>query len=48
LELLSDIERHARELLPPDSEQARRIISLVDEAQEESRRLEREITRVGR
>lgn len=48
LELLGDIERHARELLPTDSEHVRRILSLVGEAREESRHLENEITRLGR
>jgi len=48
LELLADIERHARELLPSDSEHVRRIISLADEARNEARHLEGEITRVGR
>jgi len=48
LELLGDIERHAREIVREDSEPARRIVSLVDEARKEVRHLESEITRVGR
>ena len=48
LELLGDIERHAREIVREDSEPARRIVALVDEARKETRHLEREITRVGR
>jgi hypothetical protein len=48
LELLGDIERHAREIVREDSEPARRIVSLVDEARKETRHLESEITRVGR
>jgi hypothetical protein len=47
IELLRDIEAHAREM-QDDSEHARRIIALTDEAREEARRLEREVTRVGR
>jgi len=48
LELLGDIERHAREMARDDSEHARRIVTLTDEAREEARHLEREITRAGR
>jgi len=48
LELLSDIERHAREIVREDSEPARRIVALVDEARKETRHLESELTRVGR
>ena len=48
LELLGDIERHAREMVGEDSEHARRIVVLVDEARKEARHLESEITRVGR
>jgi 1-deoxy-D-xylulose 5-phosphate reductoisomerase len=48
LELLEDIERHARDLLPVDSEHVRRILSLVNEARDETRHLEGEITRLGR
>jgi hypothetical protein len=48
LELLGDIEQHARAIPREDSEHARRIIALTDEAREEARRLEREVTRVGR
>jgi chemotaxis protein methyltransferase CheR len=40
LELLSDIERHARVLLQGDAEDARRIITLVGEARDEARHLE--------
>jgi len=48
LELLGDIERHARELVRDDSEHARRIITLVDEAKLEARHLEKDVTRFGR
>jgi len=48
LELLRDIEGHAREMLDANPEHVRRILMLTDEAREEARRLEREITRVGR
>ena len=48
LELLRDIERHAREMLDTNPEHVRRILSLADEAREEARHLEHEIARVGR
>ena len=48
LELLADIERHARDLASEDSEDAKRIITLVDEARQEARHLEKDITRFGR
>jgi len=48
LELLRDIEQHAREMLDTNPEHVRRILSLANEAREEARHLEHEIARVGR
>lgn len=48
LTILRTIERHARAMLDTESEHPRRILALAEEAREEARHLEREITRVGR